>query len=249
MNQLVKTCRQYLSYISFASILLCSSAYAADAVFKQDDIQFSAISHATFVAQIKNLTIYIDPVGKKSDFEKFPKPDLILITDIHYDHLKPELVKSLAGKKTQIVAPKAVAEKLTGLDVTVLNNKEKTDFKSLTIEAVAMYNLTEDRLKYHEKGRGNGYVIHTQGKRIYISGDTEDVPEMRALKKIDYAFICMNLPYTMTVEQAADAVIQMKPKMVFPYHYRGTDGFSDVDKFKRLVTEGSKVKVQLLKWY
>jgi len=108
-----------------------------------------------------------------------------------------------------------------------------------------MYNLTADRLKYHNKGRGNGYVVTVGGKRIYISGDTEDIPEMRALKNIDVAFVCMNLPYTMTEEQAASAVREFKPKIVYPFHYRG----SDVEKFKKLVGEDSGVEVRLRDWY
>ncbi len=106
-----------------------------------------------------------------------------------------------------------------------------------------MYNLTEDRLKFHSKGRGNGYVLTLGGKRIYISGDTEDVPEMRALKDIDVAFVCMNLPYTMSPEQAASAVKEFKPKAVYPYHYRG----SDVQKFKELVGPASEVRIR--EWY
>jgi L-ascorbate metabolism protein UlaG (beta-lactamase superfamily) len=105
-------------------------------------------------------------------------------------------------------------------------------------------------LKFHEKGRGNGYVLTLGMERIYISGDTEDIPEMRTLKNIDVAFVCMNLPYTMTVESAASAVLDFKPKKVYPYHYRGSDGKSDVDKFKTLVTEKNPdIKVLLLDWY
>jgi len=113
-----------------------------------------------------------------------------------------------------------------------------------------MYNLREEALKFHPKGRGNGYVLNIQGQRIYISGDTEDIPEMRALKDIDKAFICMNLPYTMPVDRAADAVIEFKPKQVYPYHYRGQGGLSDVNKFKAVVNEGdSSIEVVQLDWY
>jgi L-ascorbate metabolism protein UlaG (beta-lactamase superfamily) len=112
-----------------------------------------------------------------------------------------------------------------------------------------MYNLTEDRLNFHVKGRGNGYVITLKEERIYISGDTEDIVEMRNLKEIDYAFICMNLPYTMTVEQAASAVLEMKPKIVYPYHYRGQGGFSDIEKFRDLVSEDEDIEVCFLEWY
>ena len=127
----------------------------------------------------------------------------------------------------------------------MLANGETKSVAGVSIEAVPMYNLTADRLKYHNKGRGNGYVVMVGGKRVYISGDTEDIPEMRALKNIDVAFICMNLPYTMTEEQAASAVREFKPKIVYPFHYRG----SDVEKFKRLVGEDSGVEVRLRDWY
>jgi L-ascorbate metabolism protein UlaG (beta-lactamase superfamily) len=104
-------------------------------------------------------------------------------------------------------------------------------------------------MKFHPKGRGNGYVLTMNRKRIYISGDTEDIKEMRSLKDIDYAFVCMNLPYTMTVDQAASAVLEFKPRVVFPYHYRGKGMFSDLDKFKQLVSKDKDIEVRLLNWY
>lgn len=120
----------------------------------------------------------------------------------------------------------------------------------VAIEAIPMYNLREEALKFHEKGRGNGYILTLGGERVYISGDTEDIPEMRNLENIDIAFVCMNLPYTMTVESAASAVLDFKPKKVYPYHYRGTEGLSDVGKFKTLVNEGdSSIDVIQLDWY
>ena len=104
-------------------------------------------------------------------------------------------------------------------------------------------------MRFHPKGRGNGYVLELGGKRIYVSGDTEDIEEMRQLKGIDIAFVCMNLPFTMTVEQAADAVLAFKPKIVYPYHYRGRGGFSDVEKFKQIVAREPSIDVRLLDWY
>ena len=113
-----------------------------------------------------------------------------------------------------------------------------------------MYNLGAEAQKFHPQGRGNGYLLEADGKRIYISGDTEDIPEMRALKDIDLAFICMNLPYTMTVDQAVDAVLEFKPKKVYPYHYRGSEGFSDVDRFKKEVEDKNpNIQVEVLNWY
>src|SRR5881396_1808195 len=212
------------------------------------DLIIHPINHATFVMGWKDKVIYVDPVGTSKRFDGLPKPDLILVTDIHGDHLSPETLEAVADAKTAIVAPSAVAEKLPEKlrkQTTVLANGETKSVAGISVEAVPMYNLTADRLKFHTKGRGNGYVVTLGGKLIYLSGDTEDIPEMRALKNIDVAFVCMNLPYTMTEEQAASAVREFKPKIVYPYHYRD----SDVGKFKKLVGEDSGVEVRLRDWY
>ena len=132
----------------------------------------------------------------------------------------------------------------------VLNNGDKKERYGITVEAIPMYNLREEASKFHEKGRGNGYVLNIDNQRLYFSGDTEDISEMRALKNIDKAFICMNLPYTMTPESAADAVLEFKPKQVYPYHYRGRPDVSDVTQFKELVNaENSNIEVIQLDWY
>jgi L-ascorbate metabolism protein UlaG (beta-lactamase superfamily) len=230
------------------------SARAADKIegdlvaTSDGDLIIHPINHATFVMGWKDKTIYVDPVGTGKRFDGLPKPDLILVTDIHGDHLSPETLEAVADAKASIVAPSAVAEKLSEKSrkqTIVLANGETKSVAGVSIEAVPMYNLTADRLQYHNKGRGNGYVVTLGGKRVYISGDTEDIPEMRALKNIDVAFVCMNLPYTMTEEQAASAVRAFKPKIVYPYHYRG----SDMAKFKKLVGDDSGVEVRLRDWY
>jgi L-ascorbate metabolism protein UlaG (beta-lactamase superfamily) len=215
--------------------------YAQQSQF--DKISFHPISHATFVISLDTLTIYVDPVGGAEEFKGQKSPDIILITDIHGDHMNKETLSAVLTKKTKIIAPKAVVESIEMGEVLI--NGMTTKVQGVSIKAIPMYNLTEERLKNHPKGRGNGYLITALGKNIYISGDTEDIPEMRQLKNIDYAFVCMNLPYTMSVDQAASAVLEMKPKYVFPYHYRG----SDVDKFKELVAVDKAITVELLKWY
>ncbi|MFQ5770702.1 MAG: MBL fold metallo-hydrolase [bacterium] len=225
--------------------ILLTEAIAQDST--EADIIFTPIKHATFVIHTPTITIYVDPVGDSKAFKKFPPPDFILITDIHRDHLELEVVNSLKQEKTVIVGPQAVVARLKYGEI--LNNGEKKSFSTMNLEAIPMYNQTKERLKFHKKGRGNGYVITVNKKRIYISGDTEDVKEMRSLKDIDYAFVCMNLPYTMSVEQAASAVLEFKPKVVFPYHYKGTDGFSDVERFKHLVSKNKEIEVRLLDWY
>ena len=129
--------------------------------------------------------------------------------------------------------------------LVILKNGETKEIHGVKITAVPMYNLTTERLKFHDEGRGNGYVVEMGGKRIYLSGDTEDIPEMRSLKNIDIAFVCMNLPYTMTEAQAASAVREFHPKVVYPYHYRG----SDLEKFKTLVGTDVGVEVRIRDWY
>lgn len=205
------------------------------------------VEHATFVMSWNARTIYVDPVG--DGLGDLPPPDLILITDVHGDHLSTDTLQNVAQASTTIVAPAAVAEQLPSplrSRTTVLGNGERETVMGITIEGVPMYNLTDERRRYHAKGRGNGYVITLGGRRVYISGDTEDIPEMRALEDIDVAFICFNLPYTMTEEQAASAVREFRPGIVYPYHYRG----SDVARFAALVGTESGIDVRVLEgWY
>lgn len=216
-------------------------------------IDIHPVSHASMVVEWEGATIYVDPVGGASLYNSYPKPDLILVTDIHFDHLNLETLEGIVAPNTDIFAPKAVISELSENLIpytTEISNGEIKNFKGFSIEAIPMYNLREEALKFHEKGRGNGYVIESKGQRVYVSGDTEDIPEMRGLKHIDKAFVCMNLPYTMTVESAADAVLEFAPIEVYPYHYRGTEGLSDVEKFKTLVSdENPAIKVVQLNWY
>lgn len=178
---------------------------------------------------------------------QFTKANNILILG-HLDfseeliHVSPETLIALNLSNAKIIVPKAVVDQLPENlkpNAIVMNNGELKDFEAFKIETIPMYNLREEALKFHDKGRGNGYVFTFGDQRIYFSGDTEDIPEMRDLKNIDKAFVCMNLPYTMPVENAANAVLKFKPKQVYPYHYRGTGGKSDVEKFKSIVNAGN----------
>jgi L-ascorbate metabolism protein UlaG (beta-lactamase superfamily) len=214
----------------------------------QGELSIHPIEHASLVMVWNDLTIYVDPVGGEDAYVSYDNPDLVLLTDIHGDHLNVETLQAVITEETQLIAPSAVADQLEGQlkkQTQVMKNGDTQEFMEIKIEAIPMYNLTPDRLKFHEKGRGNGYLLTLGGKRIYLSGDTEDIPEMRALKDIDIAFVCMNLPYTMTVEQAADAVKEFKPKVCYPYHFRD----SNVKMFEQLVEEDTEVDVRLLAWY
>jgi L-ascorbate metabolism protein UlaG (beta-lactamase superfamily) len=212
------------------------------------DLVIQPLNHATFAMSWDGKTIYVDPVGGAERFAGLPSPDLILVTDIHGDHLNAETLAAIIGDGTVIVAPSAVVEELPDSlrqQTNTLANGEETTVLGISIEGIPMYNLTEERLVYHDKGRGNGYVATFGGVRVYISGDTEDIPEMRSLDDIDVAFVCFNLPYTMTEDQAASAVREFAPDVVYPYHF----GESDVAKFSTLVGERNGIEVRVRDWY
>lgn len=220
---------------------------------QNSEIKITPIAHATAVLEWNDITIYIDPVGGAEVFEGQKQPDLILISDVHGDHLSVETLEALNTSRAKIIVPQAVADKIPKNftpQLDVLNNGESKERYGITVEAIPMYNLREEALKFHTKGRGNGYVLNIGKQRLYFSGDTEDIPEMRALQNIDKAFICMNLPYTMTLESAANAVLEFKPKQVYPYHYRGKPDVSDVNIFKAIVNAGNTdIEVVQLDWY
>ena len=217
-------------------------------------IKVIPILHASFILEAGTDVIYIDPTGGANAYIGQKRPTAIFITDIHGDHLNISTLEELKIEDITLVAPPAVLDKIPSNVASntfeAINNVNYKLPSGLEFSTIPMYNLRNEALKFHPKGRGNGYILKLEGERIYISGDTEDIPEMRTLNAIDKAFICMNLPYTMTVESAADAVIEFGPKEVYPYHYRGPNGFSDVGKFEALVTKGnSDVSVIRLNWY
>lgn len=220
---------------------------------ESSNVEITPISHATAVLEFDDLTIYMDPTGGAKAFETFNTPDFVVITDIHGDHMNLKTLNELNLTNTTVIAPEAVAKEIKTVntkEVIIINNGEIKEFDDFSIEAIPMYNLRKEALKFHTKGRGNGYVFTINDERIYFSGDTEDIPEMRNLENIDRAYVCMNLPYTMTVESAADGVLAFKPKKVYPYHYRGTNGLSDVEKFKEIITnQDTSIEVVQLDWY
>ena len=211
------------------------------------------IQHATFVLASGPHVIYNDPVGGAAAFADQPAPTLVLVSDIHGDHLDSTTLEAVVGEGVELVVPQAVAERLSpklAARATVIANGETVAVDGVPIEAIPMYNLREEALQYHPEGRGNGYVLTLGGERIYVAGDTEDIPEMRALVDIDRAFVPMNLPYTMPVPAAADAVTDFAPGVVYPYHFRGKGGLSDTAQFRALVAAATDdITVVGLNWY
>ena len=207
-------------------------------------VKITPIYHASTLIEAGGKTIYLDP-AKPAKFTGLPQADLILITHIHGDHMDPDSINQIHKDGTEILAPQTVVATVT--TAKPISNGETKTWQGWTIEAVPAYNLKRGPAPgqlFHPKGRDNGYILTYGRKRFYFSADTEGIPEMRALKNIDVAFVCMNLPYTMPPDEAADAVKAFHPKIVIPYHYRG----SDLAVFQKGL-EGTGIKVRLLDWY
>ncbi len=240
-----------------ALVQAAESQWAGDRMAtSQGDLVVYPIHHATLVLQWAGKAVYVDPVGGAKRLAGLPKPDVVLVTHIHGDHFDAATLEELVsgGGHVRLVVPRAVAEKLPkgplAESVTVATEGKKIEIGGMAIEAVPAYNITPQRQKFHPKGRGVGYLLRLGGKTVYIAGDTEGTPEMGKLTGVDVAFLPMNLPYTMSVEQAARAIREFKPKIVYPYHFRNSDGtMADLEKLQRLVGAESGIEIRVRPWY
>lgn len=208
------------------------------------EVEVIPLGHASLLLKWNDLAVYIDPTSQW-DYTGLPQGDLILITDIHGDHLDLKQIQALTKPGTTIAGPIAVQETVAFAEI--IRNGETKQFHGIPIEAIPAYNLErgpEEGRFYHPKGRGNGYVLDFGGLRVYLSGDTECTAEMKNLKEIDIAFICMNLPYTMPPEEAGACIQAFKPSIVYPYHYRG----SDLQVFRDSISN-PETEVRILDWY
>ncbi|NVN93051.1 MAG: MBL fold metallo-hydrolase [Desulfuromonadales bacterium] len=206
------------------------TANAAD-LFEKDVFQTAAgnleitfIGHGSLMMKFGGKVIHVDPYSKLADYSKMPKADLVFITHEHQDHLDMVALQQVTTAKTVVVLTEKCAEKVTG--GIIMKNGDVRKVEGITAEAVPAYNIVHKRdngQPYHPKGIGNGYVLIFADKRLYIAGDTENIPEMSLLKRIDIAFLPMNLPYTMTPEMVADAAKSFRPKVLYPYHFGETD--------------------------
>lgn len=234
--------------VTFLPFQLSAAGHGGD-VFSTaaGDITVHPVSHASFVMTTPAGVIYVDPVGDPASYSDKPAPDLILITHEHGDHYNAETLTALVADGTTLLTnPNVFAMLPEALQAkaSAIGNGESAQALGLNIEAIPAYNISEDRLNFHPQGRDNGYVLNFDDFRVYISGDTEDIPEMRALTDIDLAFVCMNLPFTMEVDAAASAVAEFAPTYVYPYHYRGRDnGTQDPAAFAALLPEGIAAKM------
>ena len=208
-------------------------------------VEVLPLMHASLSLVIDGRQVYVDPVSELGErivhYNTMPKADLLLVTHEHFDHLDKAALATLSSEGTQLVTNQRCADQL-GYG-HVMSNGDVTDIDGLHIEAVPAYNTTEGHTQFHPKGRDNGFVLTYDGLRIYIAGDTEDIPEMANLKDIDIAFLPCNQPYTMTVEQFVRAAGSFKPKVVYPYHYSKTD----ISQLPQLL-KGDGIEVRLRAW-
>lgn len=199
----------------------------------QGDLKITFIGHGTLIFTFVDKVIHVDPVGREADYTQFPKANVILVTHEHSDHLDPAAIAILRTEKTDLIYTEQCAEKFKG--GIVMKNGETKTFQGIQIEALPAYNIVHMRspgVPFHPKGQGNGYLITFADKRVYVAGDTENIPEMKALKDIAVAFLPMNLPYTMTPEMVADVARAVKPKILYPYHFGDTDTARLIDLLK-----------------
>jgi L-ascorbate metabolism protein UlaG (beta-lactamase superfamily) len=230
-------------------VVFCAGSVLAGEPFETDTITTSAgnleitfIGHASLMLRFGGKIIHVDPFDQLADYGQFPKADLLLLTHEHRDHLSPGALKKVRTGKTVVVLTRLCAEQVGG--GTVMTNGDVLTIIGIRIEAVPAYNLVHKRPDgafYHPRGDGNGYVLTFGETRVYIAGDTENTPEMKALKNIDYAFLPMNLPYTMTPEMVADGARAFKPKVLYPYHY----GDSDTSRLVTLLKDTPEIEVRI----
>jgi L-ascorbate metabolism protein UlaG (beta-lactamase superfamily) len=210
------------------------------------NLEITFIGHGSLMFTYKNIVIQVDPFSRLADYAGLPKANLILITHEHRDHLDPDALKNVRTDRTFVILTETCAAKISG--GIVMKNGDVETVGGLTIEAIPAYNLVHMRsegVPFHPKGIGNGYVVTFGDTRVYVAGDTENIPEMKNLKKIDYAFLPMNLPYTMTPEMVADAAKAFKPKVLYPYHFGNTDTTQLVELMKG--TPEVEVRVRKMK--
>lgn len=212
-----------------------SSKYPQD-TFKGEDgseIVFTYYAHASIAIDAYGKRIYVDPVGENIDWEGEPKADLVLVTHDHGDHRDTSVVNILTG------SPDGYVKLAVG--------QTMEPFGNITVEAVPAYNISPDQLAFHPKERGDvGYIITAGGKRIYVSGDTEDNEDVLAIRDIDFAFVCCNKPYTMTAEQCIRVVKAIRPKVFIPYHYGGTGTPTDMELIQESLKDITEVLIRPL---
>lgn len=242
MRRIQHLCRIFL-FLKYDCNMNC---FETDVI--SDDLKITFLHHASLLLQYMDKVIYVDPVGEfddfRMDYSAMPKADLIFITHDHYDHFSPDVIGKISKDGTEVVANELAAKQLER--AMVMHNGDTLEFMDglLKVEAVPAYNITPGHTHFHTPARDNGYLFDFNGLTVYVAGDTEDVPEMELLgnKNVDVAFLPVNQPYTMTLEQAARMARLISPKILYPYHFTDTD----IEKLPSMLA-GSGIEVRLRK--
>ena len=217
--------------------------YEADVIpTSAGDLTMTFLGHGTLMFEIGGKVIHVDPYGRVADYGSLPKADVVLLTHDHGDHLDPAALAKIRTAATQVVMTAGCADRVDG--GIVMANGDHRAVEGIAIEAVPAYNIEHQRSPghpYHPKGAGNGYILTFGDTRVYVAGDSENTPEMKALTGIDVAFLPMNLPYTMTPEMVADAARAFRPRVVYPYHY----GDTDTSKLEKLLSGEPDIEVRI----
>lgn len=231
--------------LGFASSSFAENIFESDTISTSPvNIKITFVGHGTLMIKCDNTVIHIDPVSRYADYSKMPKADIILVTHHHGDHLDKTAIDRIKKPDTDLILTETCAKEIPG--GIVMKNGDTKKIGEIEIEAVPAYNIIHKRPggePFHPKGAGNGYVLTIGGKKIYIAGDTENIPEMKNLKGIDCAFLPMNLPYTMTPQMAADAVNMFHPKILYPYHF----GDTNTRELEKLLKDKTDCEVRIRK--
>jgi L-ascorbate metabolism protein UlaG (beta-lactamase superfamily) len=238
-----------LLFLGCISLAFFSPDFEEDSIpTSQGDLKITCIGHGTLMFTFDEKIVHVDPVFRYADYRKMPKADLVLVTHEHGDHLDDVAIQDLTKEGTAVICTSKCLERLKIKDSIVMKNGDIKTIHGITVEAIPAYNIKHMRSEnspFHPKGEGNGYILNFADKRVYVAGDTENTPEMKALENIDVAFLPMNLPYTMTPEMVADAAKAFKPKVLYPYHFGSTDTSQLVELLKD--TPEIEVRIRNLK--
>ena len=234
-----------VSFMPLALGLSAQPRFESDTIpTSKGDLRITFIGHGTLMFEYGGMVIHVDPVGRYADYSTLPKADVILVTHEHGDHLDKAAIDKVTKEDTALVLTEGCQRRIrTGV---VMRNGDAREVKGLSIKAVPAYNIVQMRKPgqpFHPKGAGNGYVITFGDKRVYVAGDTENIPEMAELAGVDCAFLPMNMPYTMTPEMAADAARMLKPKILYPYHF----GDTDTSKLVDLLKDAPEIEIRIRK--
>lgn len=208
----------------------------------EGDLEITFLGHGSLLFAFNGKTIYVDPWSRVADYSKLPEADIVLVTHEHQDHLDLQALASVRTDETAVVLTETCARQVEG--GIMMQNGDVQTVKGVQVDAVPAYNVVHKRENgqpFHPRGVGNGYIMTFGDKRVYVAGDTEDIPEMKELQDIDCAFLPMNLPYTMTPEMVAEAAKAFRPNILYPYHY----GDTDTSKLESLLNEEQGIDVRI----